>query len=333
MSVDKFGRQSSGQSSSVEPGASVRYANNNFIRRDGSNEVEGDLSMNNHKLVNLSEPTEAQDATNKRFVENNFVGKNSTSQTIDAENMKIIWLADPEGPQSAVNKRYVNNNFIRRDGSNDVEGDLSMNNHKLVNLSEPTESQDAATRGYVKNFTRNNFLKLDGTNTMEGDLNANNHKIINLSDPVDDGDVINKRYLESTTNNFLRRDGGELNLSNNKIVNVANPTSDQDAVTKHYVDSRKPLITIWAQEVGPLNAGEYEWSFGSGEYTSAKCGYCMPVNGSIIRGSLSSISDGSTSHYAEVAIVINGRVTSNVITKIHTEFSNTDLLNVNCSSK
>ena len=78
-----------------------------------------------------------------------------------------------------------------------------MNNHKLVNLSEPTESQDAATRSYVKNFTRNKFLKLDGTNTMEGDLNANNHKIINLSNPVDDGDVINKRYLELATNGFF----------------------------------------------------------------------------------------------------------------------------------
>ena len=120
--------------------------------------------------------------------------------------------------------RYVNNNFIRRDGSNDVEGEISMNNHKLINLSEPTEAQDAATWGYVKNFTRNNFLKIDGTNNMEGDLNADNHKIINLSDPSDDGDVINKRYLESTTNNFLRRDGGDLNLSNNRIVNVANPS-------------------------------------------------------------------------------------------------------------
>ena len=79
---------------------------------------------------------------------------------------------------------------------------LSMNNHKITNLSEPIEPEDAATRGYIKNFTRNNFLKLDGTNNMEGDVNADNHKIINLSDPVDDGDVINKSYLESTTNNF-----------------------------------------------------------------------------------------------------------------------------------
>ena len=175
--------------------------------------------------------------------------------------------------------------------------------------------QDAATRGYVKKLTRNNFLKIDGTNNMEGDLNADNHKIINLSDPVDDGDVINKRYLESTTNNFFRRDGsdsmGDLNLSNNKIVNVANPTSAQDAVTKHYVDSRKPLITIWAQENGPLNGGEYEWSFGSGDYTLAKCGYCMPTSGRILRGSLSSVTNDrvlGASQRAIVNIAINGQV-------------------------
>ena len=94
--------------------------------------------------------------------------------------------------------RYVNNNFIRRDGSNEVEGDLSMNTHKMTNLSEPTEAEDAATRGYVKNFTRNNFLKLDGTNTMEGDLNANNHKIINLSNHVSSRilQVLGKKYIK-----------------------------------------------------------------------------------------------------------------------------------------
>ena len=224
--------------------------------------------------------------------------------------------------------RYVNNNFIRRDGSNDIEGELSMNNHKLVNLSEPTEVQDAATRGYVKNFTRNNFLKIDGTNNMEGDLNVNNHNIINLSDPVDDGDVITKSYLESTT---FRRDGGDLNLSNNKIVNLSEPNSDQDAATKQYVDSRKPLITIWAQENGPLNRGEYEWSFGSGDlYTLAKCGYCMPADGRILRGSISSAHDSDNTddiRPAVVRIVINGQVTRNEILKPNGVFSHTDVFN------
>ena len=145
---------------------------------------------------------------------------------------------------------------------------------------------------------------------MEGDLNADNHKIINLSDPVDDGDVINKSYLESTT---FRRDGGDLNMSNNKIVNLSEPTEVQDAVTKQYVDSRKPLITIWAQENGPLNAGEYEWSFGSGDlYTQANCGYCMPAAGRILRGSISSVSDDTTAVTSvSVQIVINGQAIIN----------------------
>ena len=53
MSVDKFGRHSSGQIY-MEPGVSMRYVYNTFIRRDGSNDVEGEISMNNHKLVNLT---------------------------------------------------------------------------------------------------------------------------------------------------------------------------------------------------------------------------------------------------------------------------------------
>ena len=221
--------------------------------------------------------------------------------------------------------RYVNNNFLRRDGSNDVQGELNMNNHKLVGLTEPTESQDAATRGYIKNFTRNNFLKLDGTNNMAGDLDLNNNKITNVADPTEDDDAINKRYLESATNNFLRRDGGDLNLNNNKIVNLSEPTGVRDATTKQYVDSRKPLITIWAQENGPLHRGEHEWSFGSGDlYTHKNCGYCMPASGRIIRGSLSSVGDsGGTSGRVMVNIIVNGLDNIDQLIKIAGSYSNT----------
>ena len=71
------------------------------------------------------------------------------------------------------------------------------------------------------------------------------------------------------------------------------------------------------------NAGQYEWSFGSGDYTPAECGYCMPAPGRILRGSLSSVNVANTSALAVVSIVINGRVQSNHITKPSTAFSNT----------
>ena len=39
------------------------------VWRDGSNEVEGDLSMNTHKITNLAEPIHFRDAVNKRYVD------------------------------------------------------------------------------------------------------------------------------------------------------------------------------------------------------------------------------------------------------------------------
>ena len=142
-------------------------------------------------------------------------------------------------------------------------------------------------------------------------MNLNNHQIINVADPSDDGDVITKRYLESTiTYDLIKRDGsnnmqGDLNLDNNKITNVATPTSGQDAVTKRYADSRKPLITIWAQETGHLNAGQYEWSFGSGEYTPAHLGYGMSASGRILSGSIPSVGESDTAGAAAVRIIQN----------------------------
>ena len=183
--------------------------------------------------------------------------------------------------EPAVSSRFISNNYLRRDGSNDVQGEINMNNHKLVGLSEPTESQDAGTRGYIKNFTRNNFLKRDGTNNMEGDLD----------------------------------------LSINKITNVADPSDGGDAVTKRYADSRKPLITIWAQEAAPLNKNQYEWSFGSGDYTPEKCGYCMPASGRILSGSITSVSESGAAGYAEVNIIVNGQGEGNYLIKPTTAYS------------
>ena len=51
----------------------------------------------------------------------------------------------------------------------------------------------------------------------------------------------------------------------------------------------------------------------------------MPAPGRILRGSLSSVNGPTPSDRAEVAIVINGQVTMNVITKPSATFTNTEL--------
>ena len=125
----------------------------------------------------------------------------------------------------------------------------------------------------------------------------------------------------------MKRDGtnlptGNLNMNDNKLTGLANPTDGQDAATKSYVDSRKPVITIWAQKGGHLTSGRYEWSFGGGD-TPHMNGYCMPVSGRILRGSLSSVNNIDLSGNAEISIVINGRITGVPIYNLGGEFCRT----------
>ena len=72
----------------------------------------------------------------------------------------------------------------------------------------------------------------------------------------------------------------------------------------------KPIITVWAEEKGPLGDGHYEFSFGNGSSGSehAYGGYCMSAPGRIIRGSLTvTQSRIILSEKVEVNIVVNGK--------------------------
>ena len=72
----------------------------------------------------------------------------------------------------------------------------------------------------------------------------------------------------------------------------------------------KPIITVWAEEKGPLGNGHYEFSFGNGSSgpEHAYGGYCMSTPGRIIRGSLTvTESRNILSEEVKVNIVVNGK--------------------------
>ena len=87
---------------------------------------------------------------------------------------------------------------------------------------------------------------------------------------------------------------------------------------KLYVDGKtiqppapiKPIITVWAEEKGPLGNGHYEFSFGNGSSGAehAYGGYCMSAPGRIIRGSLTvTESRNILAEEVKVNIVVNGK--------------------------
>ena len=71
----------------------------------------------------------------------------------------------------------------------------------------------------------------------------------------------------------------------------------------------KPIITVCAEEKGPLVDGNYQFSFGNGSSGSEHSygGYCMNAPGRIIRGSLTVTKHRVIlSEKVEVNIVVNG---------------------------
>lgn len=125
-----------------------------------------------------------------------------------------------------------------------IESEVSMNNHKITDLLDPVDEQDATTKGYVDNHS---LLGDDGK--IDADLNMNEHGIINAHRISTDGPA--PLYLgatiESTGTNAPRltgvTDGSaafvKADTQNTYIpVSVGAPTAASHAVTKEYSDGK-----------------------------------------------------------------------------------------------
>ena len=91
----------------------------NFTRPDQLDPAEGNLNMNEHDIVNLDAPSSAEDATNKKYVDDGLALKSDTTHNhkmneltapdgvIDLNSQRITDLFTPQGDTDATNKAYV----------------------------------------------------------------------------------------------------------------------------------------------------------------------------------------------------------------------------------
>lgn len=92
--------------------------------------------------------------------------------------------------------------YLARDGSSTMTNHINMDNKKIINLTTPTNNNDAANKKYVDDKLAinggalGNYLKKDGTTPLTGNLNLKSNKIINLSTPTSDTDATNKEYVD-----------------------------------------------------------------------------------------------------------------------------------------
>ena len=151
----------------------------------------------------------------------------------------------------------------------------------------------------------------------------NGNSITGLPNPIDRDAATNKNYVDNG-GAITKLPNGAFTAVSDKdfdgfsLKNVPDPIERKDAINKAYVDDRtiqptapiKPIITVWAEEKGPLGNGHYEFSFGNGSSGSENAYgvYCMSAPGGIIRGSLMATeSRNILSGEVKVNITVNGK--------------------------
>ena len=292
MPVDKFGRMS--DTKTRDTGVSLTYINNNYIRSDGTTPVSGSMNMNGNTLYNVSDPVNPQDVATKEYADTN------------------------------------NKAFVFYEGKYLAVGDLSMGGRRLNDVGMPIENHQASNNFYVDTVVEaatagdKALRKIqDGIFASTSEIDMSGNSITGLPNPIDRDAAANKNYVDNGGAITKLPNGAftavsDIDFDGFSLKNIPELIDGKDAVNKDYVDGRviqpaapiKPIITVWAEEKGPLGDGHYEFSFGNGSSGSehAYGGYCMSAPGRIIRGSLTVTQSRITlSEKVEVNIVVNGK--------------------------
>ena len=124
------------------------------------------------------------------------------------KNMRLT----PTGDLSATSKKYVDskvnnkankndlNSYLKLDGTSLMQGDLNMNNKRIIKLPDPQLADEPVTRKFLtltNSLFYNVFLDLDGKSKMRGNIQMNDNRITGLTNPPNaDDEATNKKYVD-----------------------------------------------------------------------------------------------------------------------------------------
>ena len=235
--------------------------------------MTGDIDMGSNKILKLADPITPKSATNKEYVDNNFLSKHGglILGNIAMSGQSITNLNPvPQNFNDAVTKKYVDDSISLAGGLSitgiTMQGDINMSGHNVTGLSDPTNDDMAASKGYVDS----NFLDLAG-GAMVGDIDMGGYEIKNmLRTPTTDLSAVTKKWVSDEFPTKQEVLGGftltgALNLSGNEIYGLPDtPTTDNSAASKKYVDGKVTgggsggLSDTGFTMKGDINMGGYE---------------------------------------------------------------------------
>ena len=138
---------------------------NGYLKLDGSNQMSANLRMNGKRITGLTKvPAYDGEATDKKYVDTKLNDK--------------------------ANKNDLND-YLKLDGSSQMQGNLVMNDNRILKLPEPQFADEPVTDSIFYNI----LLDLQGNSKMRGNLQMNDHRITGLTNPPNADDEAIKNTL------------------------------------------------------------------------------------------------------------------------------------------
>ena len=230
-----------------------------FLSKKESGKMEASVNMKNNTVYNVKDPEGADQATNKKYVDNQIEKKLDKVVDMDMKNHSIFNLKDvvPNRQDQAVNQKYVQSQLHTKLNKN---ADIDMTNCKIKNLGTPLSYEnDAAVN--VAFFNK----EINDSNTNLYTRLTKDYKT-----------YVNKSHINSPQKKdafrYLMEDAGESSSENNINVSGINnfPESPHQINKKAYdlqlvleKDSSNQYRSHLGFNLHPLPVGYYtmvvEW--------------------------------------------------------------------------
>jgi hypothetical protein len=227
------------------------------------------VDLGSNKLTNVTDPTLAQDAATKSYVDsataaitnltngNVFIGNSSNVATpvavtgdVTITNAGVTTIGTGKVDNTKLDK--IN---IPLSGFGAASANVALGGNKLSGVADPTLAQDAATKNYVDsataaitNLTNGNVFIGNSSNVatpvaVTGDVTITNAGVTTIGTGKVDNTKLDKTNIPLSG---FGAASANVALGGNKLSGVADPTLAQDAATKSYVDAATGAITTLA---------------------------------------------------------------------------------------
>lgn len=210
----------------LSPSGTIDIDNSN-IQVNGLGNISG-VGILDAAIVKVFQLDPSGGASNIQYNSNLSFNPSLTNDIYNVRNIDNTGYGalDIKSPNNVIT---VNGGVIDLIAVNDVivnSSNLNMNtNNRIINLRDPINNQDAATKIYVDS-------QISGiSGALTSNLNANNFHINNLSNPVALQDAATKNYVDSQVSSItLTTLSSNLDANNFNIINLSNATQNSDAV-------------------------------------------------------------------------------------------------------